>query len=61
MLNRSLSRLKYANKPRDLIPPAGWAPRYAGNGEHCGAEWSGVGYEIAACMAGTLAHQAMTT
>lgn len=61
MLNRSLSRLKYANKPRDPIRAAGWALVYAGNGEHGGAEWSGVDYKIAACMAGTLAYQATTT
>ena len=54
-LNRSLSRLKYANKSRDLIPAAGCEFGVCRKG---GAPWSRVSSRIAVHRARTLAHQA---
>ena len=54
-LNRSLSRLKYANKSRDLILAAGWEFGVCRKG---GAPWSRVSSGIAVHRVRTLAHQA---
>ena len=54
-LNRSLSRLKYANKSRDLIPAAGCEFGVCRKG---GAPWSRVSSGIAVHRVRTLAHQA---
>lgn len=47
---------KYANKPRDLTPAAGWG---AWGVQERGVLWSRVNCGVAACLARTLVHQAV--
>lgn len=58
MLNRSPSRLKYANEPRDLTPAAGWGARGM-QGMGSTEQWSGAKSETTACVGGPLARQAV--
>lgn len=54
MLNRSLNRLKYANKPRDPVPAVGGELGVCRKG---GTLWSAENCRGAACLVGMLAHQ----
>lgn len=57
MLNRSLSRLKYANKTR--APTQQQDGKFGVCRKGGGALWCGVNHRIAACMVRTLARQAV--
>lgn len=54
MLNRSLNRLKYANKPRDPVPAVEGELGVCRKG---GALWSAQNCRGTACLVGMLAHQ----
>lgn len=57
MLNRSLSRLKYANKTRALTQQQDG--KFGVCRERGGTLWCGVNHRIAACMVRALARQAV--